>query len=373
MSSPSSSPSRRTQLIGTAIIFAVALLWTLASVLTQTILIGMQFNRPIMITVINASLFSLWFVPWIVFVARDANAKGLSVPPLREIGWAVKDTSVAAVSITPVWLLANILYNISLEQTSVASNTVLCNTSSLWTLLLGRAVVGTPITRVRATAVALAIGGAVLVALGDDATTAEVEGPPRSLVGDVLALGSAVFYAVYTILLQLLLPTSSDSDDDENENENVDLNPNSVLVLFGIMGCLTIALSPIILGAIHITGLETFSFPPKHVWLAFCANAVFGTVIPQLLWAKGVILTSPLVATLGLSLTIPLSMVADAVAYNVSYTPTYMTGCVLVAAGFVLCNLDSSTSSSSSPYDNDGNEANTSGDEEMERRSGNVA
>lgn len=39
----------------------------------------------------------------------------------------------------------------------------------------------------------------------------------------------------------------------------------------------------------------------------------FGTYLSQLLWAKAVLLTSPLVATCALSLTIPCAVAADSV------------------------------------------------------------
>mmetsp|Transcript_25573 Transcript_25573/g.55575 ORF Transcript_25573/g.55575 Transcript_25573/m.55575 type:complete len:87 (+) Transcript_25573:420-680(+) len=42
-------------------------------------------------------------------------------------------------------------------------------------------------------------------------------------------------------------------------------------------------------------------------------NAVIGTSLSDYLWATGVLLTSPLVATVSLNLTIPVSFITDAV------------------------------------------------------------
>jgi solute carrier family 35 protein F5 len=61
-----------------------------------------------------------------------------------------------------------------------------------------------------------------------------------------------------------------------------------------------------------------------------------GTFLSQLLWARSVLLTSPLVATCGLSLTIPVAMVADLVLRSQSFGVVYLAGSICVVGGFVL-------------------------------------
>jgi solute carrier family 35 protein F5 len=61
-----------------------------------------------------------------------------------------------------------------------------------------------------------------------------------------------------------------------------------------------------------------------------------GTFLSQLLWARSVLLTSPLIATCGLSLTIPVAMIADFMLRNQSFGAVYLAGSTCVVGGFVL-------------------------------------
>ena len=61
-----------------------------------------------------------------------------------------------------------------------------------------------------------------------------------------------------------------------------------------------------------------------------------GTFLSQLLWARSVLLTSPLVATCGLSLTLPVAMVADLLLRGQSFGAVYLIGSCCVVGGFVL-------------------------------------
>lgn len=69
-------------------------------------------------------------------------------------------------------------------------------------------------------------------------------------------------------------------------------------------------------------------------------NGFIGTVLSDYLWLWAVLLTSPLVATVGLSLTIPLAMLTDIVLKGKSFTWLYLLGSALVVGGFLLVNCD---------------------------------
>lgn len=66
----------------------------------------------------------------------------------------------------------------------------------------------------------------------------------------------------------------------------------------------------------------------------FCNN-----VLSDYLWARSVVLTSPTVATIGLSITIPLAMISDYFLWHAA--PTFLSGvgAFLVVVGFVLVNV----------------------------------
>lgn len=61
-----------------------------------------------------------------------------------------------------------------------------------------------------------------------------------------------------------------------------------------------------------------------------------GTNLSDVLWAYAVQLTTPLTATLGLSLTVPFGMISDALLRGKSFGVQYILGALLVLSGFLL-------------------------------------
>jgi len=59
----------------------------------------------------------------------------------------------------------------------------------------------------------------------------------------------------------------------------------------------------------------------------------------DLLWSFSIFLTSPLIATLGLSLNAPLAMVIDLIRQKKAFQLGFLFGCALVLAGFLIANI----------------------------------
>jgi hypothetical protein len=74
-----------------------------------------------------------------------------------------------------------------------------------------------------------------------------------------------------------------------------------------------------------------------------CISGLFNNVISDYLWARSVVLTSSTVATVGLSITIPLAMVSDLLVHDTSPTALSACGAVLVIIGFCLVNISRET------------------------------
>lgn len=70
-----------------------------------------------------------------------------------------------------------------------------------------------------------------------------------------------------------------------------------------------------------------------------CANGMADTVIADYFWARAVLLTSPTVATIGMSITIPIALVTDYFVDGIAAEGVSVFGAVLVVIGFILVNL----------------------------------
>lgn len=81
--------------------------------------------------------------------------------------------------------------------------------------------------------------------------------------------------------------------------------------LFGLIGLSTCLLLAPLLAINHVLALERFAAPSRTTLLALTLNALLGSVLSNMLLARAMLLASPLVGTVGLSLSIPLAILSD--------------------------------------------------------------
>ena len=140
-----------------------------------------------------------------------------------------------------------------------------------------------------------------------------------------MGLLSAVFYGLYVTLLKVKIK-------DDNRCNSA--------MFFGFVGVFNVlTMWPIGL-ILNYTGYEIFRMPDAKTMGILVFNALIGTVLSDYLWMLSVLWTSPVVATLGLTLTIPFSMIADVIIHQSTFSLMYISGSILVLFGFVVVNLD---------------------------------
>lgn len=337
--------------LGVALIVMVAIIWVGASLWIQRIFGDLDYNKPYFLTYFNTTGFSLWnfgfclqswkSVPWDnkeeeeEVIADDCpNSRREEVHPIpteeteltgepsSNIPYSRREILRCALIFCPLWFAANALFNASLSTTSVASNTILSSTSCIWALFLSKLLLNQDVVRWhKLVAVGMSVGGSCLIAFSDTSSDGN-----HSITGDALALLSAFFYGAYTTTIKWLLPTES---------------RYYMGMLFGFVGIINVCFMWPGLLVLDATGLEPFKLPSFEVLWSLVVNALIGTNLSDVMWAKSVVLTSPLVATLGLSLSTPVAMIADAVFNGSTYNAMYISGAISVTVGFIVCSLGS--------------------------------
>jgi len=382
--------SKTDYIIGICLLLVVVVLWTGSNFLTQD-LFEDGYEKPFLVTYLNTSAFSLYLLPYMIRrtmerfrrddvqrsirtpseyqpLATDADAAEIlastepSSAPLSTDRLNIRETAQLAALFCPLWFIANWSVNASLDYTSVASATILSSMSGFFTLGLGRLFKVETLTLIKLSAVVTSFGGVVLVSLSDSQqslppTSPPVEPPPTlenpittfasaHIFGDFLALLSALFYALYVILLKVRI----------KEESRIDMQLFFGFVgLFNILACWPIGI------ALHLIGIERLELPyTNKAILALLINMAI-TLSSDFIYVLAMLKTTPLVVTVGLSLTMPLAVVGDFFLAKPAKAQVIV-GAVVVLCSFVLVGLEDSRNDreqdmlSGEPLDSDSSE-----------------
>ncbi|KAE9125497.1 hypothetical protein PF010_g5607 [Phytophthora fragariae] len=320
-------------LLGVTFLLIVALIWTFASVLVQYIFHNLSFQGPFFLTYVGISLFSvnlpLWYASQVAWPRARAWLRGLPTDGklshgelLRRSGKQASYSHIFRISaiISPLWFVANFTYNMSLNLTSVSSSTIVSSTSTVFTFLLSVVLLKEPFVWLKLAGVILCMAGNISTIFNDEGADDRAD----HVVGDLVALFAAFMYGVYTTAIRRLIP------DDESV---------SISLFFGFIGVINmVCLLPFVL-TFHYTAVESLSGLTLEILLLIGVKGLFDNVLSDYLWARAVLLTSPTVATVGLSLTVPLAIVADFWFHGMLPTHVTLLASALVISGFVLINV----------------------------------
>ncbi|KAJ1967393.1 hypothetical protein IWQ62_001888 [Dispira parvispora] len=373
--------------LGLVFLMVVVCIWVSSSFLMNYMFQDQSYDKPILITYINTGTFTLYLAGTLVqlcwqrqkkrHLTSDPNGAGYPIPPppvdsalprdsldsnprpsvdqkrvlltgkgddatknssagidhgvIQETTaepvdkLTLRETAKLSLSFCLLWFAANVCSNKSLAHTSVSVSTILSSTSGLFTLILGVLFRVERLTVLRVLSAVASLAGVVLVMTGTKGGDQDDQTVSNHILGASLAVAGAFFYGCYTILIKLKIG---------NEDR---IHMPTFLGFVGVFNL--IFLWPLFF-LFHFTGVEVFELPPSSaLWGLILLNALVGTFLSDYLWLLAVLMTSPLVVTLGIALTNPLAMMGDLLLGKLYTTVQFWIGAGLVMAGFFLSNF----------------------------------
>ncbi|KAA0176022.1 hypothetical protein FNF27_02414 [Cafeteria roenbergensis] len=110
-------------------------------------------------------------------------------------------------------------------------------------------------------------------------------------------------------------------------------------LMMGLFGVATLLFVWPLIPLLDATGLEPFEWPiPAQKWEMMMLNAALDTVYNVLLLI-GILISSPLVISVGVMMVVPSSMVVDGILHNTRFQPLAYGGVALIVLGFLVLKL----------------------------------
>ncbi|TQV98953.1 hypothetical protein V2A60_007353 [Cordyceps javanica] len=371
--------ARRT--LGICLLIVVVFLWTLSNFLASFIFSDHTYDKPFFVVYVNTSMFAISLIPMFVrYMMRSGigglrsdllhlwqqrNSRGAHFSRLKDEEeqdavdgerllasqdqggsvpepapgttmpekMAFADTAYLSLEFCMLWFLANYFASACLEYTSVASVTILTSTSSIWTLVFCALFKVESFSLRKLFGVLASLIGIVLISTVDlTGNSDEHRGsfPHKTTgqiaIGDSMALVSAVVYGMYVTVMKRRV----------GDEDKVDMR-----LFFGMVGVFNLLFLWPLFFIFHWTGIEPFQLPPSgKIWAIILANSL-SSFISDIFWAFAMLLTTPLVVTVGLSLTIPLSLIGEMIQYGQYSSFVYWIGAAVVFLSFVFVSNES--------------------------------
>jgi len=280
---------------------------------------GYEYSKPLFVTYFGDSLNMLYFI-----AVCFRNSRFMKTDFTEQDKQNIKQYTpfFTAAIISCILSTQSYGYYGGLCYTTIASSFIIINTSPIFVFLLSIWVLKHQFNWVKFMCVILSIFGFTLIALTDK--EAEIKTAPYPLIGDFISLISAIFAAIYTILIKLWVPSHDNHDWTK---------------LFAYMGLAVFILFWPFLILFDLTGIEKFEIPSLYVIFCIGIIALFASVIGDMLWARAVSLMDPLVFDLGMGAVIPIGVITGYFIEGTTYGIIYIVGALMVMASFVIITL----------------------------------
>lgn len=320
--------------LGLICIVVAIVTWMIGLEVANSTLKGEEYNKPWMFSFFVGTSFSLLLLPEAFEAISNFTARLLDTlvgrikvsdneeEPLitahaaaykpgasyghSKPGMSGSEMIVLAAQISTIYYVYNVFIMGCLQYTSASSLAVLGTTTSVYTLLMETFFHLDRFTWKKVVCIVMAMFGVTMIYKTDmgQENSDNKYVPKNPSLGNVLAICGAFMYAVYLVLTKI---KCSDARKAPNNR-----------VLFGCVGICSFPLGVCLLCLAHIFGIETFEAPPTmSTFLSLLTNGVF-SVISDYATILAALYTSPLMTSLSLTSSIPITICIDYILLTVS-------------------------------------------------------
>lgn len=278
-------------------------------------------------------------VPWRVFWRRHvqllrSTAAMVEAQRLDVDGGARRGSPVAymagtTAAVTTALTIAGLAWYIAVSMTSPSDLTAIYNCSAFFAYAFSVPLLREPLRLDKSIAVAVAIGGVLVVAYGDGGPSSDAPDPASSkrFLGNVIIGAGSVLYGLYEVLYKRYACPP----------DGVSPGRGTIFAMAfaSLIGAFTLAVLWVPLPILHVMGVEEFSLPSgSTAWLlllSVIANATFAGSFLVL-----ISLTSPVLSSVASLLTIFVVAVVDWLFTGKPLSAASVVGGALITVAFVM-------------------------------------
>ncbi|KAI5959460.1 hypothetical protein KGF57_002098 [Candida theae] len=313
--------------------------WIVGLELVNGVLKSDEYRKPIFFAVITGSCFSFNLLYDLLELTRkpvsDENKPLLIADKQEEQESSIlsaKEVLIIAFQIATIYLFYNIFVMESLRFTSASNQTVIGSLTSVFTLLIGVLIKTERFSKIKVICVAVSCCGVFLVNLSSvgDQNGEHKYTPKNPKLGNILALGGALFYAFYLLIMKFKCGGAKTT----NERR-----------LFGFVGVMIFLMGVPVLYIADIMDVEKFELPSNNTILFIVVLNGVLTVVSDYTSILAMLLTSPLVVSLTLTSSIPITIFIDYVVLIYTKEPintssVYILGILCIFVAVLLVNVN---------------------------------
>ncbi|KAG8487315.1 hypothetical protein CXB51_020955 [Gossypium anomalum] len=314
-------------MVGLVLIICVVIMWVTSAEVTQGVF--EDYKHPFVVSYIGTSLLTL-YLPLAFF--KDFLLKllrGLQGPQNPSVEH--DDKHRINLKTLPDYVIelgtkeeGNDIMESQKNDGTLSTMQVVAFGFWLFTLIFGAILGQDSINAVNVVSVIISITGVAMTAFGDTWWPLNESKPITNnnenhvTVGNLLEMLSAMIYGLFSVLLKKF---------SGKQGEKVDMQK-----LFGYMGVFTLVALWWLAWPLTAIGIEPKVTFPRSTNLQeiIIINSFIGNFLSDYFWALGVVWTSPLVASLGISLTIRIAVLEDMIIHGRQYSMIYMIGAAQV-------------------------------------------